>query len=151
MKKLIIALTVVLNVLTVACTSEKAAAPKASADYATQYNETMKNIIASDSKHAEATTNEQVIQNNTKVFNELKNTLQASGCYNEKIEKAYFNKASIEQGYKPAEFTAMCMIANWNYKEQTRQPKGCFFYCLFKKQSLILRKSTLYEIIKNIC
>lgn len=112
MKKLIVALTVVLNVLTVACTSEKSAAPEASADYATRYNETMKNIIASDSKHAEAMTSEQVMQNNVKVFNELKNTLQASGCYNEKIEKAYFDKTSIEEGYKPAEFAAMCMIAN---------------------------------------
>lgn len=59
MKKLIIALTVALNVLLVACTSEKGASPEASADYATLYNETMKNIIASDSKHAEAMTSEQ--------------------------------------------------------------------------------------------
>ena len=112
MKKLIIALTVVLNVLTVACTSEKEASPEASADYATLYNETMKSIIASDSKHAEAMTNEQVIQNNVKVFNELKSTLKASGCYDAAIEKAYFNNTHIEQGYKPAEFAAMCMIAN---------------------------------------
>lgn len=112
MKKLIIALTVVLNVLTVACTSEKEARPEASADYATRYNETMKSIIASDSKYAEAMTSERVIQNNIKVFNELKNTLQASGCYNEKIEKAYFDKASVEEGWTPAEFAAMCMIAN---------------------------------------
>lgn len=112
MKKLIIALTVALNVLLVACTSEKAAAPEASADYATRYNETMKSIIANDSSYAEAMTPQQVIENNIKVFNELKSTLQASGCYNEKIEKAYFNKPSIKQGYKPAEFAAMCMIAN---------------------------------------
>ena len=112
MKKLIIALTVALNVLLTACISEKAASPEASADYATLYNETMKSIIASDSRYAETMTAQQVIQNNIKVFNELKNTLQASGCYNEKIEKAYFNNASIEQGYKPAEFAAMCLIAN---------------------------------------
>ena len=111
MKKLIIALTVALNVLLVACTSEKGASPEASADYATLYNETMKSIIASDSRFAEDMTSSEVIENNIKVFNDLKNTLQASGCYNEKIEKAYFNAEAIKLGYKPAEFTAMCMIA----------------------------------------
>ena len=45
------------------------------------------------------------------VIHELQNTLKASGCYNDKIELAYFNAESIKLGYKPAEFTAMCMIA----------------------------------------
>ena len=49
--------------------------------------------------------------NETEIHTELQNTLKASGCYNDKIELAYFNAESIKLGYKPAEFTAMCMIA----------------------------------------
>ena len=113
MKKLLIIITVLLNTLVVACTNEQTApvAQASAIDYAVVYNETMKKIIANDSNFAANMTSEQVIQNNAEVFAELKNTLQASGCYNDKIDSAYFNAESIKLGYKPAEFTAMCMIA----------------------------------------
>ena len=114
MKKLLIIITVLLNTLLIACTNDQSAsvAQESKIDYAASYNETMKNIIASDSNFAANMTSEQVIQNNAEVFAGLKNTLKASGCYNDKIEKAYFNAEAIKLGYKPAEFAAMCMIAN---------------------------------------
>ena len=113
MKKLIIIIAVLLNTLLVACTNDQAApvAQESAIDYAVAYNEAMKKIIASDSGFASNMTSEQVIQNNAEVFAELQDTLEASGCYNEKIESVYFNAESIKLGYKPAEFTAMCMIA----------------------------------------
>ena len=113
MKNLLIIIAVLLNTLLVACTNEQAApvAQESVIDYAVVYNDTMENIIASDSGFASNMTNEQVVKNNVQVFAELQNTLKASGCYNDKIESAYFNTESIELGYKPAEFTAMCMIA----------------------------------------
>ena len=113
MKNLLIIIAILLNTLLVACTNEQAApvAQESVIDYAVVYNETMKKIIASDSGFASNMTNEQVVKNNVQVFAELKNTLQASGCYNDKIEAVYFNAESIKLGYKPAEFAAMCMIA----------------------------------------
>lgn len=113
MKNLLIIIAVLLNTLLVACTNDQAApvAQESAIDYAAVYNDTMKKIIASDSGFAADMTSEQVVKNNVQVFAELKNTLQASGCYNDKIESAYFNTESIELGYKPAEFAAMCMIA----------------------------------------
>ena len=113
MKNLLIIIAVLLNTLLVACTNEQAAplAQESKIDYAVVYNETMKKIIASDSGFASNMTSDQVAQNNAEVFAELQNTLQASGCYNDKIEAVYFNTESIELGYKPSEFTAMCMIA----------------------------------------
>ena len=114
MKNLLVIIAILLNTLLVACTNEQTTPPVAQEsvfDYAVVYNDTMKKIIASDSGFAANMTNEQVNQNNVKVFAELQNTLQASGCYNDKIESVYFNIESIKLGYKPAEFTAMCMIA----------------------------------------
>lgn len=113
MKNLLVIIAVLLNTLLVACTNDQAAPATqvSTIDYAVAYNETMKKIISSDSNFAANMTSEQVTQNNAEVFAELKNTLQASGCYNDKIESAYFNTESIELGYKPAEFAAMCMIA----------------------------------------
>ena len=113
MKNLLIIIVVLLNTLLVACTNEQAApvAQESKIDYAVVYNETLKKIIASDSNFASNMTNEQVNQNNVEVFAELQNTLKASGCYNDKIEAVYFNAEAIKLGYKPAEFTAMCMIA----------------------------------------
>ena len=113
MKNLLIIIAILLNTLLVACTNEQAApvAQVSAIDYAAVYNDTMKNIIASDSGFASNMTSDQVAQNNAEVFAELKNTLQASGCYNDKIEAVYFNAESIKLGYKPAEFAAMCMIA----------------------------------------
>ena len=113
MKNLLIIIAVLLNTLLVACTNEQTApvVQESAIDYAVVYNDTMKNIIASDSNFAANMTNDQVAQNNAEVFAELKNTLKASGCYNDKIESVYFNDESIKLGYKPAEFTAMCMIA----------------------------------------
>ena len=113
MKNLLIIIVILLNTLLVACTNEQAApvAQVPAIDYAVVYNETMKKIIANDSGFANNMTSEQVTQNNAEVFAELQNTLKASGCYNDKIESAYFNAEAIKLGYKPAEFTAMCMIA----------------------------------------
>ena len=113
-KNLLIIIAVLLNALLVACTNDQAApvAQESAIDYAAVYNETMKNIIANDSNFATSMTNDQVIENNAEVFAELQNTLKASGCYNEQIEVAYFNAEAIKLGYKPAEFAAMCMIAN---------------------------------------
>ena len=113
MKNLLIIIAVLLNTLLVACTNEQTApvAQESAIDYAVVYNKTVENIIASDSNFAANMTSEQVNQNNAEVFAELKNTLKASGCYNDKIESAYFNAESIKLGYKPAEFAAMCMIA----------------------------------------
>ena len=113
MKNLLVIIAVLLNTLLVACTNEQAApvAQESKIDYAVVYNETMKKIIASDSGFASNMTSDQVAQNNAEVFAELQNTLKASGCYNDKIELAYFNTESIELGYKPADFAAMCMIA----------------------------------------
>jgi phage replication-related protein YjqB (UPF0714/DUF867 family) len=113
MKNLLIIIVILLNTLLVACTNEQAApvAQESVIDYAVVYNDTMKKIIASDSGFASNMTSEQVVKNNAEVFAELQNTLKASGCYNDKIESAYFNDESIKLGYKPAEFTAMCMIA----------------------------------------
>lgn len=114
MKNLVIIIVVLLNALLVACSNDQAApvAQESAIDYVAAYNETMKNIIANDSNFATNMTSEQVTQNNAEVFAELQNTLKASGCYNDKIEKAYFNADSVKLGYKPAEFAAMCMIAN---------------------------------------
>ena len=97
----------------VACTNEQAVpvAQESAVEYAAVYNDTMKKIIASDSGFASDMTSDQVAQNNAEVFAELQNTLQASGCYNDKIEAVYFNAEAIKLGYKPAEFAAMCMIA----------------------------------------
>ena len=113
MKNLLIIIAVILNTLLVACTNDQSAsvAQNSTIDYAVVYNEAMKNIIANDSNFASNMTNDQVIKNNAEVFAELQNTLKASGCYNDKIEKAYFNADYIQLGYKPAEFVAMCMIA----------------------------------------
>lgn len=113
MKNLLIIIAVLLNTLLVACTNEQTApvAQVSAIDYAAVYNDTMKKIIASDSGFASNMTSDQVAQNNAEVFAELKNTLQASGCYNDKIEAVYFNSESIKLGYKPADFAAMCMIA----------------------------------------
>ena len=113
MKNLLVIIAILLNTLLVACTNEQAAplAQESKIDYAVVYNETMEKIIASDSGFAANMTSDQVNQNNVQVFVELQNTLKASGCYNDKIESAYFNTESIKLGYKPAEFTAMCMIA----------------------------------------
>ena len=113
MKNLLIIIAVLLNTLLVACTNEQTApvVQESKIDYAAVYNDTMKNIIVSDSNFAATMTNDQVVKNNAEVFAELQNTLKASGCYNDKIELAYFNAESIKLGYKPAEFTAMCMIA----------------------------------------
>ena len=113
MKNLLIIIVILLNTLLVACTNEQAApvAQESVIDYAVVYNDTMKKIIASDSGFASNMTSDQVVKNNAEVFAELQNTLKASGCYNDKIESVYFNTESIKLGYKPAEFTAMCMIA----------------------------------------
>ena len=113
MKNLLVIIAILLNTLLVACTNDQTApvAQVSAIDYVVAYNETVKNIIASDSDFASNMTSDQVAQNNAEVFAELQNTLKASGCYNDKIELAYFNTESIELGYKPAEFTAMCMIA----------------------------------------
>ena len=113
MKKLLIIIAVLLNTLLVACSNDQAVpvAQEAAIDYSASYNESMKKIIANDSNFAANMTSEQVQKNNAEVFAELQNTLKASGCYNEKIEKAYFNVEAIKLGYKPAEFAAMCMIA----------------------------------------
>ena len=112
MKNLLIIIAVILNTLLVACTNEQPATTQnAIVDYAAIYNETMKNIIANESNFASNMTGEQVEKNNIEVFTELQNTLKASGCYNETIEKAYFNAESVKLGYKPAEFAAMCFIA----------------------------------------
>lgn len=109
MKNLLLVAVIILNTLLVACTNDNKEA--SAVNHAAVYTETMTHIIASDSGYAEAMTDVQVVQNNMKVFNELKSTLQASGCYNEQIEKAYFNDDSIKLGYKPADFNAMCLIA----------------------------------------
>ena len=113
MKNLLVVIAILLNTLLVACTNDQTApvAQVSAIDYAAAYNETMKKIIASDSNFASSMTSEQVNQNNVEVFAELQNTLKASGCYNDKIESVYFNAEAIKLGYKPAEFTAMCMIA----------------------------------------
>lgn len=113
MKNLLIIVAVLLNTLLVACTNDQASpvAQESAIDYAVVYNETMKNIIASDSGFAANMTSEQVETNNIEVFAELKDTLKVSGCYNDKIESTYFNVEAIKLGYKPAEFAAMCMIA----------------------------------------
>ena len=113
MKNLLIIIAVLLNTLLVACTNDQVApvAQESAVDYAVGYNDTMKKIIASDSGFASNMTSDQVAQNNAEVFAELQNTLKASGCYNDKIESAYFNDESIKLGYKPAEFSAMCVIA----------------------------------------
>ena len=111
MKSLLIIVAVVLNTLLVACTNDQApAAQNTTVDYAAVYNAAMKNIIANDSNFASNMTGEQVEKNNTEVFAELQSTLKASGCYNEKIEKAYFNAEAVKLGSKPAEYAAMCMI-----------------------------------------
>lgn len=112
MKNLLIIIAVLLNALLVACTNDQAApvVQESAIDYAAVYNETMKNIIASDSNFADNMTSEQLEQNNVQIFAELQNTLKSSGCYNEKIEAVYFNAEAIKLGYKPAEFSAMCMI-----------------------------------------
>ena len=114
MKNLLIIITILLNALLVACSNDQAApvAQNPAIDYSAAYNETMKNIVASDSNFATNMTNDQVTENNAEVFAELQNALKASGCYNEQIEVAYFNAEAIKLGYKPAEFAAMCMIAN---------------------------------------
>ena len=113
MKNLLVVIAILLNTLLVACTNDQTApvAQVSAIDYAVVYNETMKKIIASDSNFASNMTSDQVAQNNAEVFAELQNTLKASGCYNDKIESTYFSDESIKLGYKPAEFTAMCMIA----------------------------------------
>ena len=114
MKNLLIIIAILLNALLVACTNDQVAPvvhQGAAIDYAVAYNEMMKKIIASDSGFAANMTSDQVVKNNAEVFAELQNTLQASGCYNDKIESAYFNAEAIKLGYKPAEFAAMCMIA----------------------------------------
>ena len=113
MKNLLIIIAVLLSTLLVACTNEQAApvVQESKIDYAAVYSKTMKKIIASDSGFAATLTNDQVVKNNAEVFAELQNTLKASGCYNDKIESVYFNAEAIKLGYKPAEFTAMCMIA----------------------------------------
>ena len=113
MKNLIIIIAILLNTLLVACTNEQAGSvvQESKIDYAAVYNDTMKKIIASDSGFASNMTIDQVVKNNAEVFAELQNTLKASGCYNDKIESVYFNAEAIKLGYKPAEFTAMCMIA----------------------------------------
>lgn len=113
MKKLLIIIAVLLSTLLVACSNDQAApvVQESAIDYSVFYNETMKKIIANDSNFAANMTSEQVIKNNVQVFAELKNTLEASGCYNDKIEAVYFNVEAIKLGYKPAEFAAMCMIA----------------------------------------
>lgn len=113
MKNLLIIIVILLNALLVACTNEQAApvAQESAIDYAAVYNDMMKNIIASDSNFASNMTNDQVVKNNAEVFAELQNTLKVSGCYNDKIESAYFNAEAVKLGYKPAEFAAMCMIA----------------------------------------
>ena len=113
MKKLLIIIAVLLNTLLVACSNDQAAsvAQEAAIDYSASYNESMKKIIANDSNFAANMTSEQVQKNNAEVFAELQNTLKASGCYNDRIEKAYFNAEAVKLGYKPAEFAAMCMIA----------------------------------------
>ena len=113
MKNLLIIIAVILNTLLVACTNDQASAAQNPAiDYSAVYNEAVKSIIATDSNFADNMTIEQVTKNNAEVFAELQSTLKASGCYNDKIEKAYFNADSVNLGYKPAEFAAMCMIAN---------------------------------------
>ena len=113
MKNLLIIIAVLLNTLLVACTNEQSApvVQESKIDYAAVYSKTMKKIIASDSGFASNMTSDQVTQNNAEVFAELQNTLKASGCYNDKIESAYFNAESVKLGYKPADFAAMCMIA----------------------------------------
>ena len=113
MRNLLIIIAILLNTLSVACTNEQTApvAQESAIDYAVVYNDTMKKIIASDSGFASNMTSDQVVKNNAEVFAELQNTLKASGCYNDKIEAVYFNAEAIKLGYKPAEFTAMCMIA----------------------------------------
>ena len=113
MKNLLIIIAVILNTLSVACTNDQASAAQNPAiDYSVVYNEAMKNIIATDSNFAKEMTDEQVQKNNTEVFAELQNTLKVAGCYNDQIEVAYFNADSVNLGYKPAEFAAMCMIVN---------------------------------------
>ena len=54
MKNLLIIIAVLLNTLLVACTNEQAApvAQESKIDYAAVYNDTMKNIVASDSGFA---------------------------------------------------------------------------------------------------
>lgn len=113
MKNLLVIIAVLLNTLLVACTNDQTApvVQEPAIDYVAVYNETMKKIIASDSGFAANMTSDQVIKNNAEVFAELQNTLKASGCYNDKIESVYFNAEAVKLGYKPAEFTAMCMIA----------------------------------------
>ena len=114
MKNLLVIIAILLNTLLVACTNDQTAPvvhQVSAIDHAVVYNETMKKIIASDSNFASNMTNDQVVKNNAEVFAELQNTLKASGCYNDKIEAVYFNAEAIKLGYKPAEFTAMCMIA----------------------------------------
>lgn len=113
MKNLLIIIAVLLNTLLVACTNEQTAlvVQESAIDYAVVYNDTMKKIIASDSGFAANMTSEQVVKNNVQVFAELQDTLQASGCYNDKIEAVYFNAEAVKLGYKPADFVAMCMIA----------------------------------------
>lgn len=83
------------------------------------------------------------------MFNELKSTLQASGCYNEAIEKAYFNKSSIEQGYKPAEFC--CNGHDYKLKtiQQTRVASRLLFYCHFKIQRIKTIHKTKFNYKKN--
>ena len=113
MKKLVILAIIVLNTLLVACSNnEKTTSVASETNHEAMYVQAMSEIIASDSAYASNMTSEQVADNNSKAFAKLKNTLVETGCYNAAIEKAYFNQNSIELGYKPADFNAMCLIAN---------------------------------------
>ena len=112
MKKLVILAIIVLNTLLVACSNnEKTTSVVSAINHEAIYTQAMVEIIASDSAYATNMTSEQVADNNSKVFVKLKNTLVEAGCYNATIEKAYFNQNSIDLGYKPADFNAMCLIA----------------------------------------
>lgn len=113
MKKLVILTVIVLNTLLVACSNDGNTTKETAVavDHHEVYNQAMAEIIASDSAYATNMTTEQVADNNSKVFAKLKNTLVEAGCYNATIEKAYFNQNSIDLGYKPADFNAMCLIA----------------------------------------
>ena len=113
MKNLLVIVAVVLSSLLVACTNDQnpEVAQNTTIDYSAVYNAAMKNIIANESSFAANMASDQVEKNNIEVFAELQSTLKASGCYNEKIEKAYFNAEAVKLGYKPAEYAAMCMIA----------------------------------------
>ena len=113
MKKLVILAIIVLNTLLVACSNnEKTTSVASEMNHEAMYVQAMSEIIASDSAYAENMTDKQVADNNDKVFAKLKNTLVEAGCYSTTIEKAYFNQNSVDLGYKPADFNAMCLIAN---------------------------------------